>query len=330
MLEAPRLLYLASIGAAVFWVLPLSYLWLTRPGTVLNLAIVFITVIATGALGYVTIQRRAALYGMLGQSITDLYGEVEPNLACTQDRRTTTLLVNYPDWFFVRQPEYLVGHDSIVTLSAGGTMSDLYEVNFGRQHLFDAAAVPDIQPASAAYVSMGGIYTPDSLQTQIRKAGEVIVSTARQTDADMRFGGCLVTEQQPEPSAYLARFGGGLVLLHTSVAPDPQRGEWAVSLDWQAIAPMDVDMAISVQLIGADGKQVAQADGYPLLRTSPTRLWKAGDVWHDVRYLNVKDMQPNGHYRVLVRAYRTNNGSHVTAVDGAGERLQDELYVVTP
>ena len=296
----------------------------------MNVVLAGAIVIASGAWGAVYIQRRATLYTMLGGAITQVHHELEPNLACAQALNKAALLVNYPDWFFVAQPEYLVGHDGLTTLSTGETMSDLYRINFTQTRTFSATALSDIQPAGAVYKSMGEAHTLDSLQTMLRQSGPVIVNAAQQTDVDMRFAGCLLAEHQPTPATYQAKLGNELVLRGFALHTDTQQGEFSLTLDWQALAPAAQDTTVFVQVLDASGALVSQADGYPLLRTSPPRLWQAGDVWRDVRTLRVPESLTQTGYRILVGAYLTDGGQRLTALDAQGNRLADDAYVITP
>ena len=329
-LESPRLVYLASVGAAVFWALPLSYLWPTPLKNALNLGIAGAVVIASSTWGGLYIQRRAALYTQLGEAITQVHSELELNPTCAQDHRGTTLLVNYPDWFFVAQSEYLVGHDGLTTLSTGETMGDLYSINFGQMRTFSTTSLPDIQPAGAVYKSMGEPHTLESLQTLLRQNGPVLVNAAQQKGVEMRFAGCLLAQHQPAPATYQAKLGDELVLRSIALHTAAQQDDLRVTLDWQVLAPTARDTTIFVQVLDANGALAAQADGYPLLRTSPPRLWQTGDVWRDVRTLHLPATLMQGGYRILVGAYLTDGGQRLAASDAQGKRLADDAYVMTP
>jgi hypothetical protein len=327
-LESPRLVYLASVGSAVFWALPLCNAWRSHAKTIVNVALAGLIVIASGAWGFSYIQRRAALYAQLGGAITQVHQALETSRPCAQTMHDSALLVNYPDWFFVAQPEYLVGHDGLTTLSTGDTLSDLYRVNFGQSRPFTTATLPDIQPAGAVYKSMGEVHTLDSLQALLRQSGPVIVNAAQQGGVNMRLAGCLLAENQVAPTTYRAKLGDALMLrafeLHTA------QDELSLTLDWQALATPAQDTTIFVQVLDAGGALVAQADGYPLLRTSPPRLWQAGDIWRDVRTLQLPTATKAGGYRILVGAYLTDGGQRLAATDAQGQRLPDDAYVITP
>jgi hypothetical protein len=327
-LEAPRLVYLSSIGAAIFWAAPVSFVWKTRTANILSMACAGLVVLAAGAWGYVYIQRRADLYTMLGQSITDLYHAMQHDPACAQASRETTLLVNFPDWFFTRQPEYLLGHEGITAISVGSTMDELYRVNFGTEPVFTNAVLPDIQLGDAAYVGMGQSHTYESLQTIMRASSRVIVNTAGGDGAQMRYAGCLRAENQPPSAQYQAQLGERLLLLHAAYAFDADGRGLSITLDWQAQSASAADTTVFAQLLDASGRVVAQSDGYPLAGTSPVRLWRAGDIWREVRHVHAPDALPPGSYRLIVGAYLTEGTRRLPAIDAAGNRLPDDAVEV--
>ena len=330
-LESPRLLYLSSVGAAIFWAAPISFAWKSRTAQRLNLAFSSIVILAAGAWGYTYIQKRASLYTMLGQSIIRLGEETRLNLnsPCGQGQRNSTLLVNFPDWFFISQPEYLIGHDGIALISPGDELKNLYRVNFGQGLTFTNVVLPDIQPSNAVYVGMGQKHTQESLQPIIRTSGQLIASYAGDVAGIPRYAGCLEAEQQVMPAIYQALIDRRLLLLDSTLELDSTQNEFKVTLDWQTQSPSQQDTTIFAQLLDASGKLIAQSDGYPLAGTSPIRLWRAGDVWRDVRYIHPTGSLPSGDFRVVVGAYLTQGAQRLPAEDASGRRLQDDVVVVT-
>ncbi|MCL4505328.1 MAG: hypothetical protein M1140_04780 [Chloroflexi bacterium] len=328
-LESPRLVYLASVGAAIFWAIPSAPSGGSRTADRINRALATLVVLASAAWGAVYIQKRADLYDRLGSAIYQLRDASERSEPCAQGVRRDTLLINYPAWFYVNQPEYLVGHDGITTLSADQKLDDLYRINFGKARRFTTAVLPDILPRDADFTGLGDVQTQDSLQTPIRAAGQVIVNTLGADGMVLRYAGCLSAENQSAPAAYQAIIGDRLLLLHSEYRTDPARGDLQVTLDWHVQAPDPEDVTVFAQLIDATGRLIAQADGYPLAGASPSRLWRLGDQWRDVRTIHVEGGLPReGSYRVLAGAYVTAGAARLHAYDPAGRRLPDDAVVV--
>ncbi len=329
-LESPRLVYLASIGAAIFWTIPLTFVWESRTANRVSLALAALAVIIAAAWGYLYIQQRAGLYEMLGNAIYQLHDASERPEPCAQGVRRDILLVNYPAWFFVGQPEYLVGHDGITTLSAGQKLDDLYAINFGRQRRFTTAVLPDILPRNAVFTGLGDTQTQDSLQAALRAAGQVVVNQQGADGMVLRYAGCLSAANQSAPAAYQAIIGDRLLLLHSAYRVDTAHGDVQVALDWHVQAPDPEDVTVFAQLVDASGRLIAQADGYPLDGVSPSRLWRLGDQWREVRTIHpAGGLPPAGSYRVLVGAYVTAGAARLHAYNPAGQRLADDAVPVS-
>jgi hypothetical protein len=328
-LESPRLLYLSSIGAAVFWATPLSFSWTSRTANRLSLLVSSFIILAMGIWGYTYIQKRASLYSMLGHSISQLGTATQHNAACGQGERDSTLLINFPDWFFVGQSEYLIGHDGIALVSSVDELENLYRMNFGTEPVFSNAVLPDILPPNADFVGMGQKQTQDSLEPIVRTARQVIASSTGTVGGGVHYVGCLQAERQPMPDKYQALIDQRLILLDSALSFNPVRKELKVTLDWQVQSPSQQDTTVFAQVLDASGKLIAQSDGYPLAGTSPIRLWHTGDVWHDVRHLRLKGLDPASVNQVVVGAYLTQSTKRLPAMDAKGQRLPGDMIVLT-
>lgn len=113
----------------------------------------------------------------------------------------------------------------------------------------------------------------------------------------------------------------GFDLSTTSLAPGD---ELAISLYWQALDGMDRDYTVFVQMLGPDGKLIAQSDAYPLGGRFPTSRWVTGELVRDVHRLALpRDVGP-GWNRVIVGMYRLDTLARLMARvegrDGTTER----------
>ncbi len=78
----------------------------------------------------------------------------------------------------------------------------------------------------------------------------------------------------------------------------------AVTLYWQALAPMPLDYTIFVHLVGPDGQTIAQHDGQPAWEVPlPTSTWQPGEMLPDKHILNLPSELPPGDYRLEVGVY---------------------------
>ncbi|MGQ9501331.1 MAG: ArnT family glycosyltransferase [Anaerolineae bacterium] len=73
-----------------------------------------------------------------------------------------------------------------------------------------------------------------------------------------------------------------------------------VTLGWYALATVPVDYTVSVRLIGADGRWLAQHDGWPAGGLLPTHQLRPGDYVRDVHLLEVGQDQPVHVVQVVV------------------------------
>jgi hypothetical protein len=101
-----------------------------------------------------------------------------------------------------------------------------------------------------------------------------------------------------------------------SPASDLSSGdEVAVALIWRALAPVEADYAVTVQLLGPNGQLYGQHDAQPLQGAAPTRTWSPGEVLSDEYRFVVSDNAPPGTYDLLVAVYLPETGRRL-AVSG--------------
>jgi hypothetical protein len=317
--QSPRLMYLASAGAACFLVAPLAG-HASTPGRKACMAVAGAITLAALAWSAAFLQPRAGLYGMLGQSIRDL-GQSVDNNTCEGNANGALLAINFPEWFFVASPEYALGRDGIKTVAEQGGLSALYRANFNAERNIDAATLPDVQGPAQPYVSFGAQQTPDSLQPALRAAGAVLIGAFDGSTARVQPAGCRL----PQPGANTeARFGDALVLNSARAQRDGARV--SILLDWHMQGPLSEDSTIFVHVLDGAGQMIAQVDGAPVAGALPLRLWQAGEAWRDVRHVIVQDAAP---VRVQVGVYQSGNGQRLPAVDAQGNRLPDDAASVT-
>jgi len=96
--------------------------------------------------------------------------------------------------------------------------------------------------------------------------------------------------------------------------PDlPPGSAWPVVLQWQALAPLEEDYTVFLQLLGPDGQVVAQQDKAPLDGAAPTSSWTPGEVVRDSFSLTLPDRLPPGQYRLITGFYHFETGRRLQA-----------------
>lgn len=109
----------------------------------------------------------------------------------------------------------------------------------------------------------------------------------------------------------------GVALERDSVAPGEQL---AVRACWEAVAGMEKDYTVFVQLVGRADARVAERATYPGLGRFPTSLWPVGRAFCDVYRLQVEEWAPVPElYDLLIGLYDAQTGERLAArtADGA-------------
>jgi len=93
----------------------------------------------------------------------------------------------------------------------------------------------------------------------------------------------------------------------------------AITLTWQALTPTAVDYKVSVQVLDANNRVLAQEDHIPLRGDAPTPSWLPGEVLQDRFDLTLPDPLPPGPKRVIVLMYEAESLRRVAVQGGRGD-----------
>lgn len=120
-------------------------------------------------------------------------------------------------------------------------------------------------------------------------------------------------------------FEGKARLLGYDLDTDSVRpgGQVAVTLYWQALAPMSENYAVFVHLVNPAGALSAQRDTFPGLGNFPTSQWKPGDTFADTYQVDIGETAyapDEAHVRV---GLYVPNGPRLSAFDAEGQLLGD-------
>lgn len=103
--------------------------------------------------------------------------------------------------------------------------------------------------------------------------------------------------------------------------------EMAITLVWRALAPVDANYVVSVQLLGPDGHVYAQQDAPPLAGDAPTSTWSPGEVLNDAYHLTLASDAPPGEYQLIVAMYQLETGERLVAQEGSDTVILGRLEV---
>ncbi len=102
-----------------------------------------------------------------------------------------------------------------------------------------------------------------------------------------------------------------------------------VHLVWRALAPVDADYTVSVQLLGPDGQVYGQKDAVPVEGDAPTSTWSPGEVLRAPYRLTVASDVPPGEYQLIVAMYMVETGERLS-VQGDGDAVTLGWLELTP
>jgi len=96
--------------------------------------------------------------------------------------------------------------------------------------------------------------------------------------------------------------------------------EVATTLVWRALAPIDADYNVTVQLLSPDGRVFGQQDISPLDGVAPTSSWSPGEVLTDSYRFPVAADAQAGDYQLVVGIYLPETGERLP-VHGGGDAV---------
>lgn len=318
--DGPRLLYTASIGASLFWALPLALPWrsqLKKRGR----ALATLAVLLIGLSGYLFIRQRAAMYEQLRRAVTQF-------IQATRSIPTpgTVLCVNCPLFLAPRDPTFAVGHEG-VPICASHQLSGLFWVNTGEERKIEGVTFPDVQhPWEYHYASAGDPHTWESLQKPLRMAAGVILTDYEGEDIAIYPVGALEAEGTSPQTPFLADFASRVRLLSATVERESE--VLRVIFRWQSLQPLPEDATVFLHLLAPSGQLIGQRDGYPLMGLSRPIAWKPGDIWWDVRIIRLPKSLPAGEYTLKVGLYIVGGGPRLEAINPMGRRFPDDAVPV--
>jgi len=106
-------------------------------------------------------------------------------------------------------------------------------------------------------------------------------------------------------------------------------GEVAVNLVWRALAPVEADYIVTVQLLGSDGQVYGQKDAVPAGGDASTSTWSPGEVLSDSYRLTLAPDASPGEYRLIVAMYLPDTGERLP-VHGGGDAVTLGRFEVAP
>jgi hypothetical protein len=130
-----------------------------------------------------------------------------------------------------------------------------------------------------------------------------------------------------EPSPPVVRFGDAIALTGADFPRSGLRPGWAlpIVLHWQILAAVSEPLHVSIQILDAEGRWRAGADG-PVAAQLPPHLWREGDRLTTIRWIECPADLPPGRYRLIVVLYWLDDLVRLDAITSDGLLLPDRAW----
>ena len=322
LIDAPRVLYLASVGAAWLWAGAAEIIWDGRSLRRVRIAAVFAIAGMVLVPAFIFIRQRMDLHRLNAaplESVLQVAEQSNPN--------DQLLFVNLPAWISPMQLWYPVGHEGALFLPGYSTLSEFVWANTGRSLNVAAAKFTNLAVPQPYYYGMSGgqPLNWDQLMPKIRAADHVYIADYAPRSIELiEVGGLLKSSNPPGKIAathVVATFGGSLAL------EDPK---WSVcgnllnvTLNWNASQSVPGDLHIFVHMLNPDGSLAAQHDSPPLLGLMPFWQWQPGDRVQDIHPIDLSVLSRSQDYSVTVGLYDAGTGQRLPVIAANGEPVAD-------
>ncbi len=258
LLHGPRLLYLASAGAAFLWPVLLQPIYKLKPfGRPLwwaSLALILVT-------SWFFVRGRLASYTTLTRPVA----VVEQVM---QDRQAdeAIVLVNFPQWLSSTQNTYPIGVEFVAMLGDYLFVEELMAYNLDVDRPVQSIKVPDLL---TSYDYNYAIHDRDQLSAVqgdwALDGSHIFITTYTEDGPVTEYRGAIRAPSASIPS--LAQIGP-YFLVQADASAVPCTGQIQLTTTWRVSTPDQSDIppttSIFAQLLDPEGQLIYQADGPPL------------------------------------------------------------------
>ncbi|GIV85895.1 MAG: hypothetical protein KatS3mg052_2902 [Candidatus Roseilinea sp.] len=316
--NAPRIFYVASVGAAVLWAW-LAWAFSARLRRSRSRAVMAAVLTTIGLAGAWHVREHQSFLARASEPVSAIAragAALAPN--------ETLLAINAPEWITPPQRRFPMFYEGAIVLADYVTGSDLVLANTGliRRVQLAQLALPHDPARQYAFRSFG-----DPLDlAQLHNAARVLQTHYLPDGPRTAWLGGATARRY---SRFEVSFAHGLMLVQHHI--QPCREGWVTSLQWRGASfarELKPTLSAFVQVLDADGAKLTQNDGAPLGGLLPfAQLPSARDIV-DRRVL----IAPGVVGATLhVGLYDYATGERLPATDAQGARLEgDALALALP
>jgi hypothetical protein len=301
--NAPRLLYVVSLGAAIFWgLLPRLDFGRRR----VNLAWRVVTVpllLGVVAQSWWFVHERNEMFAIGSAAVDDVTAIGEEYAG------EKILVVNAPSWLAKHEYEYLYGHLGVQVMpSYIGLDRVIYTSSrYLSEVEADSVALDPAGDAGKYPFGPHGWYIDQQQLDQLIREGQTAFVVERFGDGfRTREAGRLLVGRAGERPDAVGELNGNISI--SSVRAVQHDAAVAVFVSWNVLTSFGIDALTEVQLRNAAGEVVASYLGNALYGVSAPRYWQGGDRIDDVVWF---DAVPPGAYTIWVALPVNGTGTYL-------------------
>jgi hypothetical protein len=325
-INGPRLLMVASVGAAWLWTdVLLLFVRGANIGSrrrMLRVAIAVLVVTILLGQNARFVRERMDLHQILG----DGFSQVVEATARANEAGKEAIVVNFPSWLAAKRSDYALGHDGVLfwpDYVPPGIFIAVHTGEFGDLNFVRVDAIrPDLE---TIYYGLTG---PAPDWTALSSVpSQVLMTEYGAENLSLVPVGELITSAaiSDEPVATFEISSGETAVTLLDASTEVSDDGVRVLLKWQ-VSGMLNDSTVFVHLLDRNGQLIGQADGDPLGGSFPFELWPNDGPIMDTRLIAVEGAAASG---VLIGLYERGSGERLAAFGADGERLQDNAVPVT-
>ena len=317
LIDAPRVLYLGSIGAAWMWANAIGII--ANPiGSRRRLRQGLATVAALGILipSFVFIRQRMDLHQLNAEPLDQALA-----VAQQTDRAANLLFVNLPAWVSTPQLWYPIGHEGALFMPSYSNIADFVSTNLNQPSRAAAVKFNNLAiPEPYYYGTIGGAPVDwNVLNSKIRQADRVYLARYAPDHIELMEAGRVTNATDLAPRRVEATFGDAAIL--EAATWTTCQNQLNVRLNWRATP--GGDWHVFVHVLNPDGTLAAQHDSPPLQGLYPFWQWSKGDRVEDVHPIDLTGLPRDRQYTIAVGLYDPSTGERLTPTQAAGNYPED-------
>jgi hypothetical protein len=318
-INSPRLLYPAAVGAVILWAAFLAELMAEGRWQKIRVAVVLGLLTLLLAQNFAFVQTANRLYHLAEEPVHALAAA-----ARSAADKTPLLFVNLPSWLAPVNHDYALGNHGVQFITGYAGIKDVIFAYNGVDHPARAISFTNLTGEVPYY---RGLYGPKvdwaGLAEALDQTGDVYLARYEPDRIRLLPAGRVT---QVDVGGLTARLGSQLEL--GSTAAIDSRDTISVTLNWRVTQSVDQDLSVFVHVYGPAGQLVTQSDGYPLLGMAPFGNYQPGQLLQDRHTLDWPQTAPSGTYRIGVGVYDRGSGQRLAAHDAQGQRLPDDTVII--